>query len=211
MFTGLIEEIGEIGKISKVGNAAEIKITSSKIIQDINIDDSISVNGVCLTVTSFDENSFNVTAVDETLRKTTIGSLKNKSKVNLERAMDMKRRFGGHIVQGHVDTTAILSNVVKETKNYLLYFNYDNSFRKYIVPMGSITVNGISLTVADVDDNNFKIAIIPHTWDNTNINKLKNGDSVNIEFDILGKYVENIMLYHKDKPSNLEELLKNYK
>ena len=131
MFTGLIEETGVVSKISRIGNAAELEIRADEILSDINVDDSIAVNGVCLTVTSFNDNTFKVTAVDETLRKTTIGYLKNNSKVNLERAMNMSRRFGGHIVQGHVDTTAILSEVVKETKNYLLFFKYDKSYRKY--------------------------------------------------------------------------------
>lgn len=195
MFTGLIEEIGTINSIENSGDAIKIKINSSKINDDMSIDDSISVNGVCLTVTEFTENYFAVTAVEETMRKTNLSDLKEGNSVNLERAMKADKRFGGHYVQGHVDQTTLISGIKRETENWIFSFKVPDNGRKYIVDRGSITVNGVSLTIASISNNEFNIAIIPHTYENTVFKNFELEDNVNLEFDIIGKYIENILKY----------------
>lgn len=197
MFTGLIEEVGRVFNIRQYGEAVELRIECRQILSDMNIDDSICVNGVCLTVESFSENQFSATAVEETLRKTNLGDLTLGNNVNLERAMKLDSRFGGHYVQGHTDTTTTISNIVQETKNVLFTFDIPQKSAKYIVERGSITINGVSLTVASIENNTFTVAIIPHTFENTTFKDLKVGSKVNLEFDIIGKYVEN-MMRHKD-------------
>jgi len=195
MFTGLIEELGRISKIDKSGEAINIIIDSSEINKDMSIDDSIAVNGVCLTVVEFSSNNFRVTAVEETMRKTNLSNLQVGHNVNLERAMKAEKRFGGHYVQGHVDEIAKVADIKHETENWIYSFTIPGDSRKYIVERGSITINGVSLTIASINDNIFNVAIIPHTYDNTIFSDLKIGDSVNLEYDIIGKYVENILKY----------------
>lgn len=195
MFTGLIEEVGNITNIEKAGEAVELVIECSEILADADIDDSICVNGVCLTVESFTDNSFKATAVEETMRKTNLGDLVIGSTVNLERAMSAGDRFGGHYVQGHTDTTTTVHSIVKETKNWLFTFDIPENSAKYLVDRGSITINGVSLTIATIQDNKFTVAIIPHTFEHTTFKDFQPGTRVNLEFDIIGKYVENMLKY----------------
>ncbi|PKL78696.1 MAG: riboflavin synthase [Ignavibacteriae bacterium HGW-Ignavibacteriae-4] len=195
MFTGLIEEVGKITKIEKAGEAVELVIECNSILADADIDDSICVNGVCLTVETFTNNSFKATAVEETMRKTNLGDLALGSSVNLERAMSAGDRFGGHYVQGHTDTTTAVHSIVKETKNWLFTFDIPENSAKYLVERGSITINGVSLTIATIQDNKFTVAIIPHTFEYTTFKDFQPGTRVNLEFDIIGKYVENMLKY----------------
>ncbi len=195
MFTGLIEEVGKITKLEKAGEAVELVIECNTILADADIDDSISVNGVCLTVETFTNNSFKATAVEETMRKTNLGDLILGSSVNLERAMSAGDRFGGHYVQGHTDTTTTVHSIVQETKNWLFTFDIPVDSAKYLVERGSITINGVSLTIATIQDNRFTVAIIPHTFEHTTFKDFKPGTRINLEFDIIGKYVENMLKY----------------
>lgn len=195
MFTGLIEEVGKVTKLEKAGEAVELVIECKTILADADIDDSICVNGVCLTVESFTNNTFKATAVEETMRKTNLGDLTIGSSVNLERAMSASSRFGGHYVQGHTDTTTTVHSIIKETKNWLFTFDIPTDSAKYLVERGSITINGVSLTIATIQDNRFTVAIIPHTFEHTTFKELQPGTRINLEFDIIGKYVENMLKY----------------
>lgn len=154
-----------------------------------HIDESISVNGVCLTVTGFNKRTFTVQSVEETLRKTSIGELKKESPVNLERSLTLQKGIEGHLVQGHVDTTGTITDIEKEKTGWLLTIQYPEKFTNMVVGRGSITMEGISLTVARENGNSFIVAIIPYTWNHTNLKHKSIGDSVNLEFDVIGKYV----------------------
>ena len=193
MFTGLIEEVGTIANITQLGGGKKIKIKANKVIEDVKIDDSIAVDGCCQTVIQFDKNNFEVVAIEETLRKTTLGSFKIGQQVNLERALRVGDRLGGHYVQGHVDCVGSIKKVLKEKTDWLVSIQFPVEFKKYVVNVGSICLNGISLTVAKVENNVLTVAIIPHTFENTNLKNWKVGSKINLEFDILGKYVESIL------------------
>ena len=203
MFTGIIEETGRIKNISKLTNGALIEVECNIVLQDTKIGDSISINGVCETVTEITNNTFCAKISGETLSVTTFSSLKQGDVVNLERALALNSRLGGHIVSGHVDCVGKLADIEKLSDFYNLKFEIPNEQSKYVVYKGSITVNGISLTVAKIEGNIFKVAIIPHTYENTNLKYLNIGDIVNIETDILGKYVEK-MLSVRDNKSNID-------
>ncbi|BDC93543.1 riboflavin synthase [Treponema bryantii] len=190
MFTGIVEEIGTVTTIRKTGNAIRLGIRTGITFDDLKTGDSLCVNGVCLTVTSLQNNKVVFADVSpETIRKTEFSQLKTNSKVNLERAMLNNGRFGGHFVTGHIDGTATLLKITREDNSFIYTFSCSKEITDGIVKKGSITVNGISLTIADFTDTSFSVAIIPHTIQNTNLQFLKNGDSVNIECDILGKYI----------------------
>lgn len=189
MFTGIVSETGEIQSVKSLnGGGIEFEISSS-FAGSCHIDESISINGVCHTVTAFNDQTFTVQSVEETLRKTTMGDLTTGIKVNLERSMTLQQGIEGHLVQGHVDTTGKISSMEKEETGWLITVKYPDEFMKMIVGRGSITVEGISLTVAIEKGNEFTMAIIPYTWENTNLKFKKVGDSVNLEFDVIGKYV----------------------
>lgn len=191
MFTGIIETLGEINNVSQLGENLNFEISSS-LSKELKIDQSVSHNGVCLTVIDTTENSYTVTAIKETLEKTNLGSLKKGSLVNLERAMKLGDRLDGHIVQGHVDGIAKCSHIAEMNGSWLFTFEYkDLEFQT--VEKGSITVNGVSLTVVNSKKNEFSVAIIPYTYENTNFKEMECGDVVNLEFDIIGKYVKNLM------------------
>lgn len=192
MFTGIIEEIGFVKNFSKTESAL-ITIQCAKILEDVKIGDSIAINGVCQTVIKFDKNSFSAQISAETLNKTNFSNIKNGEEVNLERAMTLSSRLGGHIVTGHVDGLAKVKSIQKQSDFYNLKFEIEKEFIKYLAKKGSITINGISLTIADSLSNEFSVAIIPHSFENTNLKNLKTGSFVNIEFDILAKYVEKIL------------------
>lgn len=197
MFTGIIEEIGSILRIYRKGQAMLLTVEASKILEDVHLGDSISVNGVCLTVVAFDASSFTVDVMPETFRQTTLAALKPRSRVNLERAMSHSGRFGGHIVQGHVDSGAVI--VSREAEENAVVFTLepeDRGVLKYVIPRGSIAIDGISLTVIRVTDSRLAVSIIPHTLAQTVLGDKGAGDRVNIECDVLGKYVERLLGFH---------------
>ncbi|MFC5448026.1 riboflavin synthase [Paenibacillus aestuarii] len=197
MFTGIIEEIGHMRRIHSQGQAMVLTISARKILEDVHLGDSIAVNGVCLTVIAFDADSFSVDVMPETFRKTNLRKLQNGTRVNLERAMPANGRFGGHIVQGHVDTTATIVSRVPEENAVVFRFEPENpSIFKYILAGGSITIDGISLTVVSVSERDASVSIIPHTLAQTVLNDKKAGDTVNIECDVLGKYMERLLGFH---------------
>jgi len=193
MFTGIIENTGEVTAI--VRDKSNIHITiKSDIAPELKIDQSVAHNGVCLTVVSINKNtsSYTVTAIDETISKSNFKSLKITDKINLERAMKLGDRLDGHIVQGHVDQIGICKDIKNEDGSWVFTFEYDASTDNITIEKGSISVNGVSLTVINSKNNQFSVAIIPYTFDNTNFGKLKINDVVNLEFDVIGKYVAKI-------------------
>lgn len=203
MFTGIIEEIGIIKNITNFGNARKLEIISKKILLDSKIDDSISIDGVCQTIVDIKNNSFTVEAVEETILKTNFNYLRNNDKVNLERALKLDTRLGGHLVQGHIDCIGKITSIVKQSLGILLTIEFPIQYKKYIVQHGSIAVNGISLTVARISDSTFTVSVIPHTWNNTTLKYKGLGSMVNLEFDLLAKYVENILNFNKNADNNI--------
>jgi len=193
MFTGLIEEIGIVAAVKPLGTGRRLTIKADIVMNDLKIDDSISINGVCQTVVARTLNSFEVEAVEETIRKTKFGKLTTGQKVNLERAARLGDRMGGHLVQGHVDCTGNIKSIEKERTGILVCVSFPELFQKYIVNTGSVCMDGISLTVAKVESDSFLVSIIPHTWNYTTLQFLTQNSDVNLEFDIIGKYVENIL------------------
>ena len=204
MFTGIIEEVGVIKSIRMGAQSAVITIEAEKVLEDIHLGDSIAMNGVCLTVTSFDSHSYSVDIMHESLKRTNLGSMKSGSRVNLERAMAADGRFGGHIVAGHVDGTGKITSMEKDDNAVWIYIQAEPSVLKYIVEKGSITIDGISLTVAKVDEKSFAVSVIPHTGTHTTLLEKKPGDTVNLENDMIGKYVEKLLNYQEkeNKPSS---------
>ncbi len=192
MFTGIIESLGRVKAIQTEGSNKHFEVESS-ISHELKIDQSVAHNGVCLTVTKVDNGAHWVTAIDETLKKSTLGTLIPGSVVNLERCMLNNGRFDGHIVQGHVDQTGICKAIKEEQGSWLFDFEYDPQWGNVTVEKGSITINGISLTCFNSSKNGFTVAIIPYTYEHTNMHQLKVGDNVNLEFDIVGKYVKRLM------------------
>jgi riboflavin synthase len=193
MFTGIVEAVAQVIDIQSEGTNLTFTFESA-IAHELKIDQSVSHNGICLTVVQLSENnSYKVTAIDETLKKTNIGKLKVGNKVNLERCMPANGRFDGHIVQGHIDQTGICTAIEDQNGSWLISFEYDASNNNITVEKGSICVNGVSLTVVNSKDNGFSVAIIPYTWEHTNFHQLKVGSIVNLEFDILGKYMQKIL------------------
>lgn len=188
MFTGIIENTGTITAIETRGSNRTFWIESS-LAPDLKTDQSVSHNGVCLTVEETNGNRYRVTAIDETLQKTTLGCWQAGTLVNLERCMQLNGRIDGHIVQGHVDTTATCTSMIQKEGSWEFSFEMNPSFAALVIEKGSIAVNGISLTLFNVTGNGFTVAIIPYTYAHTNMNRLKQGDTVNIEFDMIGKYV----------------------
>ncbi len=193
MFTGIIEEIGEITSIANGAKSSKLTIKGAKIFEDMHIGDSIAVNGVCLTVTSKTSNKFTADVMAETLRRSSLGNLKNGSYVNLERAMAANGRFGGHIVSGHIDGTGVIENYEREDNAVWVTVKTPANLLRYIIEKGSIAIDGISLTVAYVDNTCFKVSLIPHTRSHTTLLDKKVGDVVNLENDVVGKYVEKLL------------------
>ena len=191
MFTGIIETLGRIIDLKQ--DQGNLHITVESVLADLKIDQSVAHNGVCLTVVAISDGTHTVTAIEETLNKTSLGGLKIGDKLNLERCMQMNARLDGHIVQGHVDQTAICIAVKDMDGSWVYTFEYDQSVGNVTVEKGSICVNGISLTVVNSQLNQFSVAIIPYTYEHTNLHSVKAGDVVNLEFDIIGKYVARLM------------------
>ena len=191
MFTGIIETLGKITKIEKEQDNLHITVNSN-ITSELKIDQSVAHNGICLTVVAIENESYTVTAISETIKKTNIGNWHTGEEVNLERAMKLGDRLDGHIVQGHVDQTAICKNIENENGSWVFTFEYDKSLNNITIEKGSITINGTSLTVINSKENEFSVAIIPYTYEHTNFKHFKIGTIVNLEFDVVGKYVKKI-------------------
>jgi len=191
MFTGIIEKLGEVISIDKKGDNLIFEVSCS-FVDELKIDQSVAHNGVCLTVIELTENSYKVEAIDETLRRTNLGLLKDGNIVNLERCLLPTQRLDGHIVQGHVDQTGECYKVIKHDGSWEYFFKYDSSKGNLTVEKGSICINGVSLTVVESTQNEFSVAIIPYTFENTNFNTFEVGTKVNLEFDIIGKYVSKL-------------------
>ena len=188
MFTGIIETLGEVTRLEKEDTNLHITLKSD-ITNELKIDQSLAHNGVCLTVVAIDGEEYTVTAIKETIDKSNIGDLIVNDLVNLERAMKLGARLDGHIVQGHVDTTGICTNIVDENGSTVYTFNYSDNPEHITIEKGSITVNGVSLTVVNSQKTGFSVAIIPYTKTHTTFQSLKVGDRINLEFDVIGKYV----------------------
>jgi len=188
MFTGIIENIGIVKSIKHDKSNIDFTIASD-LSKELKVDQSISHNGVCLTVVSLDDNAYTVTAIKETLDKTNLGKLKSGDRVNLERCLKVGDRLDGHFVQGHVDQIATCKSVINEDGSWLFTFKYDPTNNNITIEKGSITVNGVSLTVVNSKESEFSVAIIPYTFENTNFKSFSSGTLVNLEFDVFGKYV----------------------
>ena len=191
MFTGIIEDLGVITNLEPDHDNLHITLKSN-FTTELKVDQSVSHNGVCLTVTSLNDQNYTVTAIRETLSKTNLGNLKVEDQVNLERAMKLGERLDGHIVQGHVDQTAICKSIEFQNGSWLFTFEYDASLNNITIEKGSITVNGVSLTVVNSKDNEFSVAIIPYTYEHTTFKSLKENSVANLEFDVLGKYIKRL-------------------
>ena len=193
MFTGIIEEIGSVKRVSVGGKSGSIEIAAKKVLDGTKVGDSIAVNGVCLTVTSLGSSSFTADVMAETLRRSSLGSLSLGNGVNLERAMAADGRFGGHLVSGHIDGTGTISKMQKEENAVWVHIQANSEILNLIVEKGSIAIDGISLTVAGVSDSEFSVSVIPHTAKETTLLSKKAGDTVNLENDIIGKYVQKLL------------------
>ena len=197
MFTGIIENLSEIKEINKEGDNLSISLIS-KITNELKIDQSLSHNGVCLTVVDINDNIYKVTAIKETILKSSIKNWRIGDIINIERAMKLGDRLDGHMVQGHVDQTATCTKISEENGSWYFYFEYQRS-SNLTIEKGSISINGVSLTIVESMDNGFSVAIIPYTYDNTNFKNIKVGDLVNIEFDMIGKYIQKIIKAQSDQ------------
>ncbi|MCC5894674.1 MAG: riboflavin synthase [Alkalibacterium sp.] len=193
MFTGIVEEVGEIKSIKKGAKSSELTIKAAKVLGDTAVGDSIMTSGVCLTVTSLNTDSFTTDVMSETLKRTTIGSLSTGSQLNLERALNLQTRLGGHMVSGHIDGTGVITQFRKDDNAVWVTVQADKDLLRYVIEKGSIAIDGISLTVVTVTDKEFQVSIIPHTGEETTLLKHKVGDKVNLECDLIGKYVEKLL------------------
>ena len=193
MFTGIIEEIGTIKQMIPGKVSYRITVTAEKVLQGTRIGDSISTNGICLTVTDIRGNSFDADVMAETVRRTNLSSMRAGSRVNLERALQLGSRFGGHIVSGHIDGTGVITDMTREDNAVWITVRCGGNLLRYMIEKGSIAIDGISLTLAYVDNECFKVSVIPHTGEETTLLKKKPGDTVNLECDLIGKYVEKLL------------------
>jgi riboflavin synthase len=213
LFTGLIEDIGIIKSIVKGETSASITVKAQNILNDLKIGDSISTNGVCLTVTSFSSDAFDMEVMPETIRRSNLRNLKKGDNVNLERAVKVGDRLGGHIVSGHIDGIGYIEEIKEEDNAVWIKVKASSEVLRYIIYKGSVAIDGISLTVAYIDNEAFKVSIIPHTKNTTTLLHKKIGDNVNIECDSIGKYVEKILFSKverlEDKSINMDFLREN--
>lgn len=207
MFTGIVEEMGTVTQLIRDGKQQRISINCHKILEDIHIGDSIAVNGVCLTVVTYDKNSFSADVMNETFLRSGLGALRPGSPVNLERAMAADGRFGGHIVSGHIDGTGTIKSIKKDGNAIWLEIAASKDILDGIVEKGSIAIDGISLTVAAVDNVSFKVSIIPHTLKETVLGVKKVGDTVNLETDVIGKYVKKLLASQTTNAGITKEML----
>ena len=197
MFTGIVEEVGKVVSVKTKGDGKIISIEGKRVFEDLKVEDSIAVDGVCQTVFEIKGNVFSVFAMSETLKKTTLGDLKIGNPVNLERALTLSTRLGGHLVQGHVDCVGIVEGIKRQSNTYLIDIRINKEFENFTVLHGSIAVNGVSLTIARKSGVVITVSLIPYTLENTSLKTLKRGSKVNIETDIIGKYL--YQFYKKDK------------
>ena len=200
MFTGIIEAVGRVTRVVPRGGGVRLRI-ASPFSGELHVDESVSIAGACQTVVACDEEAFEVVSVEETLAKTNLGTLKEGSPVNLERAMKLGGRLDGHMVQGHVDTTGTVTEVQELGTSWLCSVQFDEELGAYLIPQGSVCLDGVSLTVARLDGHRLSVAIIPHTWEHTTISRWKPGSTVNIEFDMLGKYVVGFLERQRSGPA----------
>ena len=190
MFTGIIEEIGSITSVKKMGDGILLSVKAPKLSKELKVDGSIAINGVCETVIAKKGNIVNVVAVEETLKKTTLGILKKGSNVNLELPIRFNERLGGHLVLGHVDAVGHVAAIEERTTSWMFSVKTPKQFLRYVVPIGSIAIDGVSLTIAELENDIVRISIIPHTMENTIFGLYHSGSEVNLEFDVVGKYIE---------------------
>ena len=207
MFTGIVEEMGTVTQLIRGSKEQRITISCNKILEDIHIGDSIAVNGVCLTVVTYDKNSFQADVMNETFLRSSLGALRPGSPVNLERAMAANGRFGGHIVSGHIDGTGLIKSIKKDGNAIWFEIAASREITDGIVEKGSIAIDGISLTVAAVDNVSFKVSIIPHTLKETVLGVKKVGDTVNLETDVIGKYVKKLLASQTTNAGLTKEML----
>ncbi len=193
MFTGIIEAVGKVTNIERQGEAVRLTVSAPQIAEDVRIGDSVCINGVCLTATSTQAPQMTFDAVHETMRRTSLGNLQIGEGVNLERSLPVGGRLGGHIVQGHVDGAGRIASIRPVGNSWFVYIDAAPELMRYIVTKGSVAIDGISLTVVDAADRTFSLSVIPHTWDQTTLREKRAGDPVNIECDIIGKYVEKML------------------
>lgn len=193
MFTGLVEETGILKEKIPTGDGFRFSIEANKIMDDLMIGSSVAVNGCCLTVVKIENKNFSVDTIEETLNKTNLGVLKQGNKVNLERPLKTDARLGGHFVLGHIDTTGKIDAIKELSNSHWMTISFPEKFKHYLIYVGSVAIDGVSMTVAELNNNSFSVGIIPHTWKETIFSEKKVGDTVNLEFDVLGKYVERIM------------------
>ncbi len=205
MFTGIIEETGIVKEITRGSKSATLRIQASKVLEETYIGDSISTNGICLTVVAQNNNSFTVEVMAETLRKTNLNKLSPGNKVNLERALKLSDRLGGHLVSGHIDGTGIITSIVKEDIARIIKIKTTSELLKYIIPKGSVALDGISLTVVSVADSFFTVSVIPHTASGTTLLRKDIGETVNIETDMIAKYTEQLLFYRENKSTDKEK------
>ncbi|MBC5629193.1 riboflavin synthase [Clostridium sp. NSJ-6] len=210
MFTGIVEEIGEIKGIKRGEKSSVLVVKANKVLEETRVGDSICTNGVCLTVININRDTFEADVMAETLRKSTLGNLSIGSKVNLERALSLATRLGGHIVSGHIDGVGEVISLVKEDNATWVSVKAEPELLRYIVYKGSIAIDGISLTVAYVDNEIFKVSIIPHTGEETILLKKKCGDTVNLECDVIGKYVEKLLRLPKKEESKKTSISESF-
>nr|WP_307760223.1 riboflavin synthase [uncultured Peptostreptococcus sp.] len=210
MFTGIVEEVGRVSSIKNSTNSAILTIEAEKVLEESKIGDSISVNGVCLTVTDISSKSFSADIMHESLKRSSLGELKKGSRVNLERALKLRTRLGGHIVSGHIDGVGKIKSIKKDDNAVWYCIEANEKILKYIIEKGSVAIDGISLTVAEENDKDFSVSVIPHTRDASNLSEKKIGSRVNIENDCIAKYVEKLLHLdgdiskEKSKESNID-------
>ena len=193
MFTGIVEEKGKLVTKKKTGEGYQLTFSGKIVTEDLKIGDSVAINGVCLTVVSKEEDKFFVDVIEETLKKSNLGELEENGNVNFERSLKADARLGGHFVLGHVDTKGTVIDIKELSNSHWMTIEYPKEFMKNLIYVGSVSIDGVSMTVAELEENRFSVGIIPHTWQMTVFSDKKIGSTVNLEFDVLGKYVEKIM------------------
>lgn len=214
MFTGIIQEIGSVSAVRKAGGGIHVSVRAPETARELRVDESVSLNGVCQTVIRKRGSVFTVEAVEETLSKTTMGMLTVSSRLNLELPVRLQDRLGGHLVQGHVDCVGNIESIAKKASSWLITVRYPEEFDRYVIPVGSIAIDGISLTVAATTPGRLTVSIIPHTLEKTTLGSAKVNGKVNLEFDLVGKYIEKIMRGERNAGANsaalIEERLKQW-
>lgn len=210
MFTGIVEEMGKIVRVEKGAKSSRLTVSGDKIFSDLKLGDSVATNGVCLTVTSFSKGIFTADVMNETLKRSNLGELRQGSMVNLERAMIANGRFGGHIVSGHIDGTGVITKIEQDDIAVWYTIRADRKIMKYIIEKGSVAIDGISLTIAKVTDNDFSVSLIPHTAKETVLGYKKTGDTVNLENDVVGKYIEHFLSFKEELETKSSGITKEF-